>query len=104
MRVRIGVVAVIVAVMALVLQSGASATGAIRIHEIYYNSPGSDDGSNPSLNAEPRLPLPLRLQALGGRLREDPHRPRVEHAEEPVLGKRLLHLEQRRRHRDLEAA
>jgi hypothetical protein len=36
----------------MVLGSGPAFAGTVVIHEIYYNSPGSDDGSNKSLNAE----------------------------------------------------
>ncbi len=36
----------------LVAVQPASAAGGVRIKEIFYNSPGSDTGSNTSLNAE----------------------------------------------------
>jgi len=38
--------------LALTSSSPAQAASAIQIHEIYYNSPGSDTGSNSSLNGE----------------------------------------------------
>lgn len=36
----------------LLLPAQAQAAGSLHIHKIYYNSPGSDRGSNSSLNAE----------------------------------------------------
>jgi hypothetical protein len=44
----------IVIALGLVVTSGSAAQAAYRmqIHEIYYNSPGSDNGSNASLNGE----------------------------------------------------
>lgn len=44
----------IVMALGLVMASGSQAQAAYRmeIHEIYYNSPGSDNGSNASLNGE----------------------------------------------------
>jgi Lamin Tail Domain len=38
--------------LAILTSIPASASGGVRIKEIYYNSPGSDTGSNTSLNAE----------------------------------------------------
>jgi Lamin Tail Domain len=45
--------AVAIAALALLPSTPALATGhRIQINEIYYNSPGTDTGSNSSLNAE----------------------------------------------------
>lgn len=37
---------------ALLLPAQAQAAGSVHLYKIYYNSPGSDHGSNTSLNAE----------------------------------------------------
>jgi lamin tail-like protein len=42
----------VLAVLSLTSIPAASAAGGVQIKEIYYNSPGSDTGSNKSLNAE----------------------------------------------------
>lgn len=40
------------AVVSLATAGPAQATGSVHLAEVYYNSPGSDTGSNTSLNAE----------------------------------------------------
>src|SRR5512133_674742 len=53
MRIRAFIVASLVAASSLLLATPAHAEpGTIYIYKVYYNSPGSDTGSNSSLNAE----------------------------------------------------
>ncbi len=49
---RMILISAIVATGLLAIQPSASAAPCVRIYRIYYNSPGSDNRSNSSLNAE----------------------------------------------------
>ena len=137
MKVRAMFTAVLPATAAVLAlsASGASATtisGAVHhaaarkssvvIRKIWYNSPGSDTGSNASLNHEwvklhNRTGFPVTMtgwtlrdaknhvftfgdvHAAGAFLREDPHGQWHQDAGKPLLGSLLVHLEQHRGYR-----
>jgi hypothetical protein len=50
--VGVALVAGALGVLSPAATGGAEAAGCVQIHRVYYNSPGSDTGSNSSLNAE----------------------------------------------------
>jgi hypothetical protein len=53
MRIRVLIVACLLAAASLLITTPAQAAPAtVYIYKVYYNSPGSDTGSNSSLNAE----------------------------------------------------
>jgi hypothetical protein len=53
MRIRALIVACLIAAASILIATPAQAAPAtIYIYKVYYNSPGSDTGSNSSLNAE----------------------------------------------------
>jgi hypothetical protein len=68
MRSRALLLAFLVVAASVLTAVQANAAGTVYIDKVYYNSPGSDTGSNSSLNAEygnqkrrQRLPLHLRM-------------------------------------------
>jgi hypothetical protein len=105
---------------AVLLSLAPVAAGAIKIDRIYFDSPGSDTGSNSSLNAEW-----IRLKNIGDKGRSlqgwkvrdraghvyrfgpyrlgagntvtIPHRKRLQHRAAPLLAPGLVRVEQRRR-------
>jgi hypothetical protein len=52
MRIRALLVACLVAAFSLIAVPAQAAPATVYIYKVYYNSPGSDTGSNTSLNAE----------------------------------------------------
>jgi hypothetical protein len=52
MRIRALLVACLVAALSLIALPAQAAPATVYIYKVYYNSPGSDTGSNSSLNAE----------------------------------------------------
>jgi hypothetical protein len=102
-------------------QPSASAASCVGIYRIYYNSPGTDTGSNTSLNAEwiqlhnrcstsrsltnakikdaAGHTYNLRVLRAGRRqVRQGPHRQGEQHHDQPVPGTILVCLEQRQGH------
>src|SRR5512141_851054 len=52
MRIRALLVACLVAVLSLIALQAQAAPATVYIYKVYFDSPGSDTGSNSSLNAE----------------------------------------------------
>jgi hypothetical protein len=52
MRARALLLAFLLGVASVLIAAQANAAGSVYISKVYYNSPGSDTGSNSSLNAE----------------------------------------------------
>jgi hypothetical protein len=98
MRIRALLVACLVAASSLLIATPAQAAPAtVYIYKLYYNSPGSDTGSNTSLNAE-YLGDPKRRRRLSLRLRVDGagcRRTRLQVRHPPAGGWQVRHHSQR---------
>jgi hypothetical protein len=120
-------VAIAAGIATVITAVPAQALAAIRIHKIYFDSPGPDTLSNASLNAEYivikntgssragvgswtirdiaghvyRFPAGFRIRAGAKVVR--PHGQRLRRGSAPVLGHGLVRVEQRRRYGEASA-